>query len=342
MPHPLPRGGAGAGVRRGGAVVEAVVHEGARALRDQDARRSRRRRARGDGARGREKDPYVLATIESSLGLVSAEERPYDPWREELSGPDGAKRVAWAWVVKGQSSFNRYDAKTLDYPAATSFAYPVCRYREDLFAGYPRNSFGAGGTHAGEDCAWFREGSGSYAVADGLVRMVQGAGGDWGFLVAIEHRLADGRYMVSVYGHMAFDVLVKPGDVVKRGQRIGSQGLSTSVENGGYGSHLHFGLGDGPFRRPAGVATGEKVNLDLGGGKKAAAPILRLVYAAEKRNSLGWPLTAMVIQRPDGTEQVAEIPEQPVAQEIGWFQAYVKGCRGWLDPQKLLPELVGR
>jgi len=294
----------------------------------------------------KEKDSCVLATIESALALAGAEDRPYDEfpggeaWKEKLEGPEGARRVSWAWTVKGKKLFNAYDAKTLDYPEATRFVYPISRYKEDLFAGYPRKSFGAGGTHAGEDCAWFREGSSMYAIADGLVRMVQGAGGDWGFLVVIEHRLPTGRYMVSVYGHLAFDVLVRAGDVVKAGQRIGTQGLSTSVENGGYGSHLHFGLGDGPFRRPAGIAAGESVNLDLGGGKKVRAPVLRLVYAKEKKNSYGWPLTAMVIRRPDGTEQIAEIPAQSIAQEIRWFQAYVKNCRGWLNPQKALPDLV--
>ena len=35
-----------------------------------------------------------------------------------------------------------------------------------------------------------------------------------------------------------------------------------------------------------------------------------------------------------------EIPEQPTGQEIAWFQAYVKGCRGWLNPQEMLPKLV--
>jgi hypothetical protein len=34
------------------------------------------------------------------------------------------------------------------------------------------------------------------------------------------------------------------------------------------------------------------------------------------------------------------VPDQPVKDEIAWFQAYVKDCRGWLDPQKLLPEMV--
>jgi murein DD-endopeptidase MepM/ murein hydrolase activator NlpD len=295
----------------------------------------------------KEQDPYVRATIESAVALAGAETRPYDSfpgektWEEKLEGPEGARRVAWDWTVKGQKLFNAYDAKAMEYPTATSFVYPIHSYEEDLFAGYPRNSFAAGGTHAGEDCAWFREGSGMYAIADGIVRMVQGAGGDWGFLVAIEHRLQNGRHMTSVYGHLAFDVLVKAGDVVKAGQRIGTQGLSCSVENGGYGSHLHFGLGDGPFRRPAKLAVGDKVGMTLDDGKKVPVPVIRFAYAPEKTNSYGWPLTAFVVERPDGTEQVVEVPEQPVGQELGWFQAYVKGCRGWLNPQRVLPDLVG-
>lgn len=294
-----------------------------------------------------EKDPYVLATVDASVRLAGSEKRPYDEfpggkeWRETLVGPEGAKRVEWAWVVKGEKLFNDYDARTLDYPEATKFVYPIQRYDEDLFAGYPRNSFGAGGTHAGEDCAWFREGCSIYAIADGIVRMVQGAGGDWGFLVTIEHRRPDGSYLTSVYGHMGFDVLVRAGDVVKSGQKIGTQGLSTAVENGGYGSHLHFGLGDGPFRRPAGLAAGDEVNVDLGDGKQGKAPVLRLVYAKEKKNRYGFPLTAFVVRRADGTEATVEVPEQPTANELGWFQAYVKDCRGWRNPQKLLPELVG-
>ena len=50
----------------------------------------------------------------------------------------------------------------------------------------------------------------------------------------------------------------------------------------------------------------------------------------------------MVIRRPDGTLQLSEIPEQPIAQEIRWFQAYVRNCRGWLDPQATLPQLINK
>ncbi|KAF0243448.1 MAG: hypothetical protein FD180_3338 [Planctomycetota bacterium] len=293
-----------------------------------------------------EKDPFVLATIEAALSVAAAAQKPYGPradgknWAPVLEGPDGAKRVAYAWVHKGQSVFNDYDAKTTDYPEAGRFVFPIQKYKEDLFAGYPRKSFGAGGNHAGEDCGWFREGCSYYAIADGVVRMVQGAGGDWGFIAVVEHRLTDGRFITSVYGHAGFDVLVKVGDKVRPGQKIATQGMSCAIENGGYGSHIHFGLGDGPFRRPVGLATGDSVEVDPGDGKKVKLPILRLVYAATAKNSFGWPLTAYVVKKADGAELTVEVPEQPVQNELGWFQAYVKGCRGWLDPQKLLPELV--
>jgi murein DD-endopeptidase MepM/ murein hydrolase activator NlpD len=295
-------------------------------------------------AKASEKDAYVVATLDAALATASS--RPYEgrkdgkEWKEPLVGPEGAKRVEWAWVKKGGSPlFNDYDATALDTPLATAFVYPVLRYKEDLFAGYPRNSFGAGGNHAGEDHAWFREGCSYYAIGDGVVRMVQGAGGDWGFLVLVEHRLGDGRFVCSVYGHAAFDVLVKPGDAVKAGQRLATEGLSCSVENGGYGSHLHFGLGDGPFRRPSKVATGDVIDFDWN-GKPAKGPVLRLVYAKDGKGSRGWPLTAAVCKAPDGSETEVVFPEEDVKAELTWFQAYVKDCRGWLDPQKLLLEWV--
>ncbi len=293
-----------------------------------------------------EQNPYVRATIESALEQIRGEVRPFTPddkstaWKEDLVGPEGARRVPWVWTKKGKRAFNAYDAKTLDYGEAKRFCYPIQRYKESLFGGYPRKSFGSKGTHAGEDCAWFREGCSFYAVADGLVRMVQGAGGDWGFLVVIEHRLGDHQYMTSVYGHCADDVLVRPGQTVKAGQRIATQGLSCSVENGGYGSHLHFGLGNGPYRRPAGLAIGDSVNLKMPDGKTHRAPVLRLVYSKTKKNSFGWPALAIIVRKPDGGTRMVDIPEQPVGREISWFRAYIKNCRGWLNPQVTLPKLV--
>jgi len=283
-------------------------------------------------AREKEKDRFVRASMEAAIGVLESGATPYDPWDETLVGPDGAKRVEWAWTVKGAPSFNRYDGRTLDYPVADSFDWPISWYDGSLFAPVPRKSFGAGGTHAGEDMAWFREGCSLYAVANGLVRMVQGAGGDWGFLVAVEHHLPDGSYVMAIYGHCGWDLLVKPGDVVTKGQRIATCGMSCAVENGGYGAHLHFGISEGPFRRPAGLTRGSTVDVEVG-GKTVAAPVLRLGYDPERKDQYGFPGLAAIARLPDGTERPCPVPAPDMARQVGWMQGYVKDCAGWFDPR---------
>jgi murein DD-endopeptidase MepM/ murein hydrolase activator NlpD len=288
----------------------------------------------------KEKDPCVLASIEAAARVLESGGKPYEAWAETLDGPEGAKRVEWKWVHKGSPSFNRYEAGAKEVPVAESFGYPVSAYKTDLFCpSYPRRSFGAGDTHAGEDCAWFREGCSYYAIADGVVRMVQGAGGDWGFLLVLEHLLPSGDYVVSVYGHAAWDVLVKPGDAVKKGQKIATQGLSCAVENGGYGSHIHFGIGDGPFRRPRKHAKGETLQVESG-GKPAQGKIVRFVYSKERKGSRGWPLVAAVVQLPDRSTVEVAMEEEEAQDELAWMQAYVQKCEGWLNPETFLPEKV--
>ncbi|MHC4779640.1 MAG: HEAT repeat domain-containing protein, partial [Planctomycetota bacterium] len=63
-----------------------------------------------------EKDPYVLESIEAAVAVLSRGEKPYATykggkvWTEKLTGPEGAKRVEWEWVRKGEKLFNDYDA----------------------------------------------------------------------------------------------------------------------------------------------------------------------------------------------------------------------------------------
>jgi murein DD-endopeptidase MepM/ murein hydrolase activator NlpD len=300
-----------------------------------------------EARKGEEKDPYVLASIEAALTVLEAGEKPYAEykggkvWKEGLTGPQGARRVEWVWVRKGEKLFNDYDARAPEPPVAEAFAYPVSGYKSDLFCrAYPRRSYAANGNHAGEDCAWFREGCSYYAIADGVTRMVQGAGGDWGFLVILEHKLESGDFIVSVYGHAAWDVLVRPGDPVKKGQKIATQGLSCSVENGGYGSHIHFGIGDGPFRRSKKHPKGSALTVDDGKGKRVSGTIVRIVYAEGTKGKYGWPRLAAVVRRPNGetVEQVLE--DEDVKDQVGWLQAYIAGCKGWLNPETFLPKHV--
>lgn len=293
-----------------------------------------------------EKDPDVKSSMESAIAVLKLAQKPYASYKggkqfaEVLTGPDNAKSVAYAWTVKGPNLFNDYFAGYPEMPEAKVWRYPVSRYKEDLFAiKYPRNSFGVRNTHAGEDHAWFREGCSMYAIADGVVRMVQGAGGDWGFLIVLEHRLPGGDYIISLYGHCAWDIVVKPGDRVKAGQKIGTQGLSCSVENGGYGAHVHFGIGDGPFRRSGKLAKGDTVNLDIK-GNQGTGTLVRFGYSRKNKNKYGFPLVTMLVKGDGESGRELELPEEELQAEVRWMQAYVKDCKGWYNPQTFLPDHV--
>lgn len=292
-----------------------------------------------------ESDPYVKASIKAALDVISAPKKSYAEYKdgakysEKLAGPEGAKRVEWAWRVVGPPLFNDYTCAPYDLPEAKDWRYPVSWYKNDLFAPWPRNSFAAGGNHAGDDCAWFREGCSYYAIADGVVRMIQGAGGDWGFLIVLEHRLPNGSYIVSLYGHCAWDILVRTGEMVKSGQKIATQGLSCSVENGGYGSHLHFGIGDGPFRRSGKHSKGDIIEFEQD-GVKTSGQIVRFGYSKDKNNSYNWPLVTAVVKCADGSELETPLPPEELQNEVSWIQPYINKCKGWLNPESFLPERI--
>jgi murein DD-endopeptidase MepM/ murein hydrolase activator NlpD len=89
---------------------------------------------------------------------------------------------------------------------------------------------GGAAMHAGIDLAG-PVGTPIYATADGLVHRAGWNSGGYGNLIEVDH----GRGIQTRYGHLA-QVLVSPGQQVKRGQliaRMGSTGRST-------GSHLHY------------------------------------------------------------------------------------------------------
>lgn len=116
--------------------------------------------------------------------------------------------------------------------------------------------------HLGADLGWHQVGAPVFAIADGVVRLSTGPplgrksrqrGGSrpdpltltWGNLVVIEHRLPDGQFFTSVYGHLGPKRLVQIGDVVKAGDVIGDIGRQRPDINGGYKPHLHFGIREG-------------------------------------------------------------------------------------------------
>lgn len=141
--------------------------------------------------------------------------------------------------------------------------------------------------HLGSDVCWMRPGTPIHAIANGVVRFSTGpqvkpdeanqsaaakknddkemppaavpanqkpSGGEslhkgFGNIVVIEHHLADGSYMTSIYGHMSQRRLVSAGDIVQAGQVIGFEGKK-GIENGFYDPHLHFGIREGRMFAP--------------------------------------------------------------------------------------------
>lgn len=88
-----------------------------------------------------------------------------------------------------------------------------------------------------------------HAVADGVTVFVLNAGGE-GYIVGVEHLLADNSAVYSVYWHVSH-VEVEPGQPVSRGQVI------AVVHDMGLNSHLHWEMRtfrDGSSVFPPGTA----------------------------------------------------------------------------------------
>jgi murein DD-endopeptidase MepM/ murein hydrolase activator NlpD len=139
---------------------------------------------------------------------------------------------------------------------------------QHLNGGYGVNMDVGGGRmllHTGADLGWFDTGLPVFAMADGVVRRsspglrvqlaergikaaIRGPA-DYGNVIVIEHRI-DGKAFCTLYGHLGDDRLVRQGDVVSAGQRIGSIGRKSPLVNGDYEPHLHFAVHEGAFVEP--------------------------------------------------------------------------------------------
>ncbi len=136
-------------------------------------------------------------------------------------------------------------------PAARQLVPPIREYFDAR-----RKSFGffmdadramfANSVHVGDDCGWNHESRSVVSIAPGVVRLVAHIF-TWGHIVVVEHTGADGKKFCSLYGHLSPLIHVRPGEIVEAGQKLGCIGRCNSVDNGGYGAHLHFGIHKGPY-----------------------------------------------------------------------------------------------
>jgi len=125
-------------------------------------------------------------------------------------------------------------------PASDGFVFPVGP--PDAHGYYNAQGFGKNG-HLGED--WNGTGGGNtdlgdpiHAIANGIVFYVNNPGPGWGNVVRIYHKIGtkdNPRFVESLYAHLK-TVQVLEGDVVTKGQRLGSMGNV----GGKYFAHLHL------------------------------------------------------------------------------------------------------
>ncbi len=205
---------------------------------------------------GKEDKPYVKTAIEGALlGLTKSP--PTRIHEEPLVGKNPPRRIPYGetgqlsqYIGTGDKFNKEGGGKTVQ---TKSWGYPVSVYPREIIAGLnsdkPLKPLADRGNslHFGHDCAWFLEGAGIYAIADGTVKMVK-HGGDWGGLIVVEHMVDAKTHVCALYGHSGMWVFANAGTPVKRGQLLGVMGLSFSPENGGHGAHSHFGMFSGKFQ----------------------------------------------------------------------------------------------
>ncbi len=123
-------------------------------------------------------------------------------------------------------------ATHFDFPLGNengAMAYNAQHFTENHHLGDDLNGIGGENSDLGDPI---------YAIADGRVLLARDGGPGWGNIVILLHAYlenGDRKYLQSYYGHVQ-DMLVHPGETVKRGQQIATVGTA----NGRYFAHLHF------------------------------------------------------------------------------------------------------
>ncbi len=164
--------------------------------------------------------------------------------------PSGFKRgeAEEAFIPKFDPRFAKISPITaFKIPEAVLFSAPMgtatgaFTYNAQKFW---EHNIGRGGNHSGDDLNGIGGqnsdlGDPVYSVADGYVVYAGVPSLGWGQVVLVAHRV-DGRIIQSMYAHLE-DSLVTVGEIVKRGQKVGSVGTA----NGIYLAHLHFEMREG-------------------------------------------------------------------------------------------------
>ncbi len=207
-----------------------------------------------EGVRGREGDFHVRACFDA-LALRFAGRLPVERVHEEIreTGQRGLLLAPFtSGLDRATTKVSRTGAGSASkLPPSPLWNYPLLGYGEEEVEGTSLQPFAnlrSGGSvyHTGQDVGACLDGSGYYAAADGVVKLVH-SGSDMGTLIVLEHLLPSRELVCAIYMHGGDTVFVRAGDTVACGQLLGTMGMSFSVENGGHFAHLHYGLYPGAF-----------------------------------------------------------------------------------------------
>ena len=123
-------------------------------------------------------------------------------------------------------------AAHFDFPLGNengAMAYNAQHFTENKHLGDDLNGIGGENSDLGDPI---------YAIADGRVLLAREGGPGWGKIVILLHAYVENgerKYLQSYYAHLQ-EMLVHPGETVKRGQPIATVGTA----DGRYFAHLHF------------------------------------------------------------------------------------------------------
>ena len=136
-----------------------------------------------------------------------------------------------------------------EFSAAACFELPVEGYvpRDGCLEFLDRNPAYQNRRHVADDYCVV-QGTRVNAAAAGRVMFADENGDcpNWGHLIAIEHEMADGKKVVTLYGHTLPSV--RPGDLVEKGQQIGVIGRYPCWRD-----HLHFAVYESAYNAPVDV-----------------------------------------------------------------------------------------
>ena len=166
----------------------------------------------------------ILAFVLAFIGMLAWKLWP------ELTRPkqvDPAFRIPSALELESIPTASHFDFPLGNENGA--MAYNAQHFTENKHLGDDLNGIGGENSDLGDPI---------YAVADGRVLLAREGGPGWGNVVILLHAYLENgerKYVQSYYGHVQ-DMLVHPGETVKRGQQIATVGTA----NGRYFAHLHF------------------------------------------------------------------------------------------------------